>query len=262
MPETVLRKVTRGGPAFSGRARERFTLTELLVVMAVIMVLCSLLSPALLRSRRQAVQTICLGNVRSLGQGGLSFLMDNGYYPPDCSGGFVWPLVILPYLENSASAFWCPAAPPTAKWNGKPFTTGYSATPFSYSLDCWGAADSSYLGWWVPAGHTAPGRTPQEIADSSDFYWLMDSNHGQSEDTPCQWDLIFEVHVFDWCAPTEWPGSRHLDGTNVLFADGHAQWIRRADIFRAGTSPRGSAERLAWRRKDNFDHQPHEEYGN
>ncbi len=230
------------------------------MVIAIIGVLFSLLAPSLSRGRHEAQKVLCLANVRSMAQGNQSFINDYGYYFPDSPQP--WPVQVLPYCGNNPQVFWCPEAPASVRWNGKPFTTGYSGTPFGYSMDCWGACDGSYLGWWVNGSTSRPGRMPREIVQPSDFYWVMDSNFGLPEDRFGIWDFIFEIHAFDWCAPAEWPGARHLDGTSVVYADGHAEWLLRSDIFKAELLPRGDPERIAWRRKNNFDHQPHEEYGN
>lgn len=51
------------------RCRTAFTLIELLVVIAIISLLVSLLLPALSKARGQARSTVCLSNLRMLGQG-------------------------------------------------------------------------------------------------------------------------------------------------------------------------------------------------
>ncbi len=51
------------------RAREAFTLVELLVVVSIIGLLISILIPSMTNARGQARATVCLANLRSLGQG-------------------------------------------------------------------------------------------------------------------------------------------------------------------------------------------------
>lgn len=62
-----------------GRApcRCAFTLIELLVVIAVVAVLISFLAPALRGAKNLALDTRCLANLRSIGQGVAMYLNDN-----------------------------------------------------------------------------------------------------------------------------------------------------------------------------------------
>lgn len=97
-----------------------FTLVELLIVIAVIMILSSLLLPALKKARENANASICLSNQKQIGS--LIYLYSgdyNGFTPP--SRG-VWPNH-WPYylysngyvsepLRGSKSIFVCPNSPP------------------------------------------------------------------------------------------------------------------------------------------------------
>src|SRR5687768_4013701 len=67
------------------RRRTGFSLAELLIVIGIIVVLVSLLMPALAGAKRQANTTKCLANLRSLGQ---AFQL----YEVDHKG--VWPVAV------------------------------------------------------------------------------------------------------------------------------------------------------------------------
>ena len=74
---------------FLGR---RFTLVELLTVIAVIALLASLLLPALARAKGTAKKIVCIGNLKQVGLLNLKYLQDYGYYAPEgyYQGGASW----------------------------------------------------------------------------------------------------------------------------------------------------------------------------
>jgi prepilin-type N-terminal cleavage/methylation domain-containing protein len=62
--------------------RRAFTLIELLTVMAIISLLISILMPALGRARELARRTVCLANLRAIGQGCITYSTSNkGHFP-------------------------------------------------------------------------------------------------------------------------------------------------------------------------------------
>jgi prepilin-type N-terminal cleavage/methylation domain-containing protein/prepilin-type processing-associated H-X9-DG protein len=73
--------------------RAAFTLVEILVVIAVIAVLLAVLLPALNRSREQARQVVCAGNVRQVTGAFLSYAADN-------RGRFPGPSVVRPTPQD------------------------------------------------------------------------------------------------------------------------------------------------------------------
>jgi prepilin-type N-terminal cleavage/methylation domain-containing protein len=99
--------------------RAGFTLTELLVVSAVISVLAGLLLPVLGRAREKARQAVCVGNLRQIGQAALMYADDCGRLPTSSAYGYVlWngtDYVLYGRLvpvcgPGLAKSFFCPSA--------------------------------------------------------------------------------------------------------------------------------------------------------
>jgi prepilin-type processing-associated H-X9-DG protein len=118
--------VHRSGPRAFFCPKTRFTLTELLVVFAIVAVLAALLLPALGRARETAKAALCQSNLRNNGLGLTIYQSDNddgvvpSYNMTGTSGGATVPLdgwaAILDHdgaipgkRENAGTVFVCPA---------------------------------------------------------------------------------------------------------------------------------------------------------
>jgi len=96
--------------------RPGFTLTEMLVVLAIIGTLAGVAYPISRSMVGKARETACLTNLRSLGVGLQGYLQEHNNTMPELVQGRatksdeqpVLETVLLPYLE-SAEAFHCPA---------------------------------------------------------------------------------------------------------------------------------------------------------
>lgn len=97
----------------SFRSAAGFTLVELLTVIAIIAVLCSLLAPGLARSKQKANQIFCLNNARQQMIGILLYSEDhNDFLPPvtlvDSDDEEVsWTKLLAPYFPGR-TRFLCP----------------------------------------------------------------------------------------------------------------------------------------------------------
>lgn len=63
------------------KIKRGFTLIELMVVMVVIGVLCSILLPNLVRARISAKHSSCVTNIKNIATGLESYKIDHKYYP-------------------------------------------------------------------------------------------------------------------------------------------------------------------------------------
>jgi len=93
----------------------KFTLLELLIVIAIVMILASILMPALGKARETTKRIACTGTLKQLGLGLLMYSNDwNGFYPIKYQNAneYAWALAISDYMnyKHTGSAYyWGPA---------------------------------------------------------------------------------------------------------------------------------------------------------
>lgn len=239
-----------------------FTLIELLVVIGIIGLLAAILFPVFQRARENARRSSCQSNLKQIGLGMQQYVDDNDqYYPtilgPDASptaGGTWWPDKIAPYIK-SKQVFICPsrgfAFPDPVAMNPEVPGTSYFMTATSNAN--WGCAATvagqfnktvSHSGWFHNTGYNNvddPARMPDvpkptetimigETAapgtgnKMSDYNTWNDSHLIWGELQPNGKNFIHAGFSSSPCNVNLRAGIKHLDGTNLLFADGHVKW--------------------------------------
>jgi prepilin-type N-terminal cleavage/methylation domain-containing protein len=201
---------------YSGRraaARGAFTLVELLVVVTILALLISILMPSLKQARVQTKRTACASNLRQIGIGLQSYLVDSNDRLPHASylpSTSAFPLfdvepifiadVLAPYLDDQRQVFECPDDRPDDR-RAPPFT-GMSF--FQSDL-------SSYqYRWWPPWSYPG-GKTIAEVAARCEEHWqrpvpentiwlLSDYKpfHGQAGKAGAKRYLYIDGHVTDY----------------------------------------------------------------
>jgi prepilin-type processing-associated H-X9-DG protein len=231
-----------------------FTLLELLVVIAVLVILAGLLLPNLVRAKESAKSINCLSNLRQLQLGWLMYADDyRGLLAPNnwiaIEGASIqdfaknsWCLgdartdtttsniqqgLLFPY-NNSTAIYHCPSDISTiVDAAGKPLgqlrTRSYN---MSQSVNAYGWMTNPLAG--IPAPVDAMQPCFQSLSSitnptPSRLFVFIDENEGTLEDDqfgyPCP-GIGFGECWWDM------PSNRHNQGANLSFADGHTEHWR------------------------------------
>jgi len=199
-----------------------FTLIELLVVIAIIAILAAILFPVFARARENARRTSCQSNMKQIGLGLLQYTQDyDEKYPltnniPGNYGGFdwgLWMVHIQPYVK-STQLFTCPSS--SRDTNNNRYTNTPSGTLTFAGAWNYGINEFVILrdNGFSSAGINSVALLPM-VGDCSGpvtpdlWRFINPSNHDRWFDAP---RTIEERYA------------RHLNGSNILFADGHVKF--------------------------------------
>ncbi len=131
-------------PMNTGSSRRAFTLTELLVTVAIIAILAALILAAISSAKQKAYHAKCLGNLRQLASAAIMYTQDHNGRPPgrkhpEYPGG-EWMGMLKSYYKSDEVRV-CPSAPLR-----KPL-------PPAGQMNAHGAADKAWI-HWTRDGHT------------------------------------------------------------------------------------------------------------
>ncbi len=203
-----------------------FTLIELLVVIAIIAILAAILFPVFSRARENARRSSCGSNLRQIGLGVMQYTQDfDEKYPMhyDASAGNqkVWLDFIQPYLK-SAGVFNCPSR------SNIVFTPNAMDTNIAYGYNM---TFSNYPGWYNAslATITRPTETIMVAEtggsrDSLGYYLAYPSRFGAVT------NRTEPTYGFDVPNAPARLTERHMEGLNIVWADGHVKWMKRSVV--------------------------------
>ena len=212
--------------------RRGFTLIELLVVIAIIAILAAILFPVFARAREKARTASCQSNVKQIILGVLMYTQDYDERTPGAYGNsgrdtgivmpagpvsgrtnwWLWPDMVYPYVKN-IQVFRCPS--------GSNSICDYNASNLAMRGD-----------------HVSPGTSLGSLSRPAEMIGIYDSwgltscgmPHGYRIDSDGSHPLCYGYPAVD---ETKFlPGntyardySRHNDGCNYGFMDGHVKWL-------------------------------------
>jgi prepilin-type N-terminal cleavage/methylation domain-containing protein/prepilin-type processing-associated H-X9-DG protein len=218
------------------RRRSAFTLVELLIVIVIIAVLAAILFPLMTNARERSRKTACLSNQRQISTAWLMYSQDfdQRVVPWSVSGksasdAFIWDRLIQPYQKNE-DLLRCPSTSALVSYSYSAGVGGASPSPPLRTLaslknptltpiiaDCAGFTDSNNVRGW-----SFSFIIPDEkggIQSRAIKYGTIEKGRPTGES---RW---FAPPTADRTAAASIKADRHGNGSNYIFADGHAKWM-------------------------------------
>lgn len=208
--------------------RGKFTLIEMLVVIAIIGILASLLMPSLQGALDSAHSVSCSSNLRNMGMTAQAYSGEYGGLIPArlIYGGIEnnWPLMIAQYSDIDYTAAWLGNSPRFKEINGTiltcpSFEFNPTYSPFSYGMNWRGMPDHST---WDQCSYL-PLRV-NRLASPSKTRYLCDTKA-----TADNWNVSY---IMDGTPLDSWATiyMRHSGKTmlNMLMVDSHIEPLNLA----------------------------------
>jgi prepilin-type N-terminal cleavage/methylation domain-containing protein/prepilin-type processing-associated H-X9-DG protein len=216
----------------SGAPRSAFTLTELLVVIALIAILAALLLPALAGSKASSIRVQCASNLQQMGIAAQLYVDDNASFYPiaydyeeqdGANYSYAWDLTTITGSANTVvpGLLWqgrttlqvlqCPSFNGAANWLTDPYT-GYNY-------------NTSYIGHGQLECIPEPAKG-SDVLHSSRTILFGDGQYAAGADKfmRAPWPNPGDENFVGRWSGTQ--GFRHQRLSNAAFCDGHAESLR------------------------------------
>jgi prepilin-type N-terminal cleavage/methylation domain-containing protein/prepilin-type processing-associated H-X9-DG protein len=234
-------------PAALKRQRAAFTLIELLVVIAIIAILAAILFPVFARARENARRASCLSNLKQIGLGIAMYTQDYdeklvsyAYPTPTASFIYGWQVALMPYVK-STQLFICPSATKLSTYNSTSCDPTYVSTTakgsgtYGYNYEYLGNYGASSGVYFLKDISLAAVSTPSETVMVNEItgYVGLGATY-----FPQEWGVAY-TGACNTSGGIYTPGTKtygdqngrwHFDGTNTVFVDGHAKWMKYSQL--------------------------------
>ncbi len=210
--------------------KTKFTMVELLVVMAIISILAQLLLPALNQAVESARTAGCANNCKQITMSTFFYADDNHDFLPagimkGATSDRYWHQGLRPYLSNDKSVFKCPT-----------FTQRISTWATDYGWNYKGRNNDG-LGYIIGLGPALEcGGCAQLSAVANPTKFIVD---GDARDRPTARDVDQPIGFLGYPIQDFVP-DLHNGGLNIGCADGHAEYQKNVLLLLPDTLPRWS----------------------
>ena len=179
------------------RAKRGFTLVEICIVLAVVLILVALLFPVVGRMREKGRQTSCQSNIKQMNLALRQYVSDHDSFDASQDN---WQEALAPYIKNNR-IYECPSESRA----GNSIKTGMDTDYFYFA-----AFNILRSGKYIGVSEAA-----QANVDSSKIMTFADSPFGEPG---------YQTKAQSFCGGYFVP-DRHSGGGNWGFADGHVKWL-------------------------------------
>lgn len=203
-----------------------FSLIELIVAIALILVLIGLLLVGVDRMIGRSASAQCLANLRIVGSGLMLYVGDNGHFPGALPRrGGVWFKVVHPYVSNETSTDWDKNFPKYMICPSREGMQGEDALGYGYN----------YLGY----GHK-PESSGEWEGPSNGYmkkYWEVRLNQIENMDSIVLGDNRdvgaggYPMFIYNSTGePSVAHSTRHEMGGHYLYVNNRIEWISGEEI--------------------------------